>query len=106
SSVSATHPKENDRLGREITAKAKTARGPTAILLPLRGVSAIDAEGQPFWWPEADEALFESIRREHGRLENPPHGEQAPQVRLIELDAHINDPVFAETAARTLLELI
>jgi uncharacterized protein (UPF0261 family) len=88
-----TTPEENDRLGREIAEKASAARGPTAVLVPLRGVSAIDREGQPFWWPEADQALFQSLRNWIG-----------PQVRLIELDLHINDPEFATTAVKTLLE--
>lgn len=90
-----TTPEENDRLGKEIAHKASAARGPTAVLLPLRGVSAIDAEGKPFWWPEADHALFQSIRNWI-----------SPDVKLLELDLHINDPAFADTAARTLLELM
>jgi uncharacterized protein (UPF0261 family) len=90
-----TTPEENDRLGREIAQKASAAKGPTAVLVPRRGVSAIDREGQPFWWPEADAALFQSLRNWMG-----------PQVQLIELDLHINDPVFAETAVRTLLRLM
>jgi uncharacterized protein (UPF0261 family) len=90
-----TTPEENDRLGKEIAQKASAARGPTAVLVPLQGVSAIDRAGQPFWWPEADAALFQSLR-----------DWMSPQVRLIELDLHINDPTFAETAARTLLEMI
>jgi uncharacterized protein (UPF0261 family) len=87
-----TTPEENDRLGKEIAEKASAARGPTAVLVPLRGVSAIDREGQPFWWPEADQALFQSLRQW-----------MSPHVRLVELDLHINDPVFAEAAAATLL---
>jgi uncharacterized protein (UPF0261 family) len=90
-----TTPEENDRLGKEIAEKASAARGPTAVLVPLQGVSAIDRAGQPFWWPEADAALFQSLRNW-----------MSPQVRLIELDLHINDPTFAETAARTLLEMM
>jgi uncharacterized protein (UPF0261 family) len=90
-----TTPEENDRLGKEIAEKASAARGPTTVLVPLRGVSAIDREGQPFWWPEADAALFQSLRNWLG-----------PQVRLVELDLHINDPEFARTAAEMLLELI
>src|SRR6187401_1759148 len=57
-----TTPDENDALGKEIAHKASAARGPTAILVPRRGVSALDAEGKPFWWPEADRALFQSLR--------------------------------------------
>jgi uncharacterized protein (UPF0261 family) len=90
-----TTPEENDRLGKEIAEKASAARGPTAVLVPLRGVSAIDREGQPFWWPEADRALFQSLRNWVG-----------PQVQLVELDLHINDPQFAQAAAETLLRLM
>jgi uncharacterized protein (UPF0261 family) len=90
-----TTPEENDRLGKEIAHKASAARGPTALLIPLRGVSALDGVGQPFWWPEADRALFQSLRNWLG-----------PQVRLIELDLHINDPEFAQAAAETLLRML
>jgi uncharacterized protein (UPF0261 family) len=90
-----TTPAENDRLGKEIAEKASAATGPTALLLPLRGVSAIDRDGQPFWWPEADQALFQSIRNWVG-----------PQVKVIELDLHINDPEFARIAAETLLAMV
>jgi len=88
-----TTPEENDTLGKQLAERACAASGPTAILLPLRGVSALDAEGKAFWWPEADEALFQSIR-------NWVYG-----VELIELDCHINDPAFAAAAADTLLRL-
>jgi uncharacterized protein (UPF0261 family) len=90
-----TTPAENDQLGKEIAHKASAARGPTAVLVPLRGVSAIDKEGQPFWWPEADQALFQSLRNW-----------LSPSVRLLELDLHINDPDFARLAAETLLAML
>jgi uncharacterized protein (UPF0261 family) len=90
-----TTPEENDRLGKEIAQKASAARGPTAVLVPLRGVSAIDREGQPFWWPEADQALFQSLRHWI-----------SPHVRMQELDCHVNDAQFAQALARTLLELM
>jgi uncharacterized protein (UPF0261 family) len=90
-----TTPEENDQLGKEIAHKASAAKGPTAVLVPLKGVSAIDAEGKPFWWPEADQALFDSLRHW-----------MSPHVKVIELDMHINDPSFAEQAARTLLETL
>jgi uncharacterized protein (UPF0261 family) len=90
-----TTPEENDRLGKEIAQKASAARGATAVLVPLRGVSAIDREGQPFWWPEADQALFQSLRHW-----------MSPQVQLQELDLHINDPEFAQVTVRALTKLL
>jgi uncharacterized protein (UPF0261 family) len=89
-----TTPEENDRLGREIALKASAARGPTALLLPLRGVSGLDREGEPFWWPEADLALFQSVRNWI-----------SPSVRLIELELHVNDQEFARLAVGALLEM-
>jgi uncharacterized protein (UPF0261 family) len=90
-----TTPDENDQLGKEIAHKASAAKGPTAVLVPRRGVSAIDRDGQPFWWPEADAALFQSLRNW-----------MSPHVELLELDLHINDPAFAQAAADTLLRLM
>ncbi len=89
-----TTPEENDTLGKQLAERACAASGPTAILLPLRGVSALDAEGKAFWWPEADEALFQSIRN------------WVAGVEVIELDCHINDPAFATAAADTLMRLM
>ena len=86
---------EMDRLGKGIAEKTSAASGSTSVLVPLKGVSAIDAEGKPFWWPEADAALFQSVRNWI-----------APYVELLELDLHINDPAFAEACANKLLELI
>ena len=85
---------ECGKLGGEIAAKVDAAKGPASILLPLAGVSAIDKAGEAFDDPDAREALFEAIRRNNGETE------------VIELPFHINDPEFAEAAARRLIELI
>ena len=84
---------ENAQLGRMVAEKANAARGPVSIVLPLRGVSAIDAAGQPFYDAEADVALFDAIRR-HAR------------VKVVGLDAHINDPEFATGIVTEFLSLL
>lgn len=89
-----TTAEENRTLGEEIGRKAAKARGPVKIFLPLRGVSAIDCEGQPFDDPTAREELFAGIRAGCGDME------------VIEQDQHINDPAFAEAAANALLEML
>lgn len=91
-----TTAEENARLGQIIAEKANAARGPVSIVLPLRGVSAIDTAGQPFYNPEADTALFEAIRR-HARSDN---------LKIIEMEAHINDPEFAVRMAAELLKML
>lgn len=89
-----TTVEENRQLGEEIGRKVAAARGPTCVMLPLRGVSAIDCAGQSFDDPAAREALFQAIRLNHGNAE------------LLEMDAHINAPEFAAAAARRLLEFM
>jgi len=78
-------------LGREIGRKLAAARGPASILFPLRGVSAIDREGQPFDDPAARAEILRGLREMRG------------EVPLIELDLHVNDPAFADRAADELL---
>lgn len=90
-----TTPEESKKLGEIIGKKVSEAKGPTAVIIPKKGVSAIDAEGKPFYDPEADKALFEALK------ENVK-----PPVEFIELDLHINDPEYAEFVANKLLELI
>jgi uncharacterized protein (UPF0261 family) len=90
-----TTPEENAKLGEQIARKASAATGPVAIRVPLKGVSAIDAEGKVFWSPEADKALFDALRK-HCRK----------NVELVELDLHINDPDFANAAAAKLLAML
>lgn len=83
-------------LGRIIAEKLNQATGPASFFIPRKGVSMIDAEGQPFYNPEADRALFEALR----------DGLDREKVTLIELDLHINDPAFAASMSAHLLEMI
>ena len=90
-----TTPEENAELGREIGRKLSAATGPTVLFVPLKGVSMIDVEGQPFYDAAADEALRAGLRETlDGRVE------------LHEVDTDINDPAFATAMADRLHELI
>lgn len=91
-----TTPAENKTIGEWIVARLNRMEGPVRFLLPLSGVSAIDAPGQPFHDPEADKALFAAIRS--GWM-------AAPNRKLIEIDANINDPKFAASVADALREI-
>ena len=90
-----TNVEENQELGRILASKLNHARGPLKVLLPLRGISQLDSLGREFWWPEADQALFQTIR-----------DQLRPDIPVIELDANINDPEFADRAARELLQML
>jgi uncharacterized protein (UPF0261 family) len=89
-----TTPEECAELGRRIAAKLSAATGPTALFIPLRGVSLIDAEGQPFHDAGADAALFDAVRS------------VSDNVEVIEMDCNVNDEAFAEAMAVRLDELL
>lgn len=91
-----TNVEENIKVGRKIVEKLNSATGPTVMMLPLNGVSMIDAPGQPFYGKEENEALFNELRI----------GLNRDVVELIELNNHINDQEFAEAAAQKLLDLM
>lgn len=90
-----TTPDECAVIGRRIAEQLNRATGPVVLVLPLRGVSAIDAPGQPFHDPDADAALFASLRAHAGS-----------SVRIVDVDAHINDPEFARVLTSAMLELL
>ena len=91
-----TTPEECAELGRILARKLNAATGPTALFVPLRGVSMIAVEGQPFHDPAADEALFGALRETVDRS----------VVEVHELDTDVNDPAFALAVANRLHELI
>jgi uncharacterized protein (UPF0261 family) len=83
---------EGREIARRMAAQLNRAAAPVTVVLPLGGVSTIDAPGKPFHDPEADRALFEELR---ARL--------ASHVRVVEVDAHVNDPAFADVLVREML---
>jgi uncharacterized protein (UPF0261 family) len=91
-----TTAEENAELGRRIARKLNGAAGPTVLFIPLKGVSAIDVDGQPFRDAEADEALFAALR----------DGVDTSKVEVHEVDADVNDEAFATAMADRLHELI
>ena len=90
-----TSPAECRELGRRIGTKLSAARGPTALFVPLQGVSMIAVEGQPFHDAEADAALLEGL-----------HETLGPHVERHDVDTDVNDESFAVALADRLHELI
>jgi uncharacterized protein (UPF0261 family)/ABC-type branched-subunit amino acid transport system ATPase component len=83
-----TTPEENDRMGRWIGERLNQMDGVVRFFLPEGGVSALDAQGQPFWDAEADAALFNALERTVRQTGNR---------QLIRVKRNINDPEFAST---------
>lgn len=89
-----TDKAENRLLGKELAQKVSRSAA-AAILRPKKGISQVDAVGGVFHRPEIDQVLFDAIKE---------HADK--QVPVMEVDAHINDRAFAETAVKVLLNLV
>jgi uncharacterized protein (UPF0261 family) len=89
-----TNAKESAALGRLLGEKVSRSTGPTAVLLPLGGLSKYEADGGPFVDRQANAALFDAIR-DTLRADIPLH----------EVEANINDRTFADAVADAFLEL-
>jgi uncharacterized protein (UPF0261 family)/ABC-type branched-subunit amino acid transport system ATPase component len=81
-----TTAEENDRMGRWIGERLNQMDGVVRFFMPEGGVSALDAQRQPFWDPEADAALFKALERTVRQTGNR---------QLIRVKHNINDPEFA-----------
>ena len=90
-----TSEEENRQLAEIMARKLSRANGPVVVYIPLRGFSAVDASGQPFFDPAADRAFVEALKN------NLP-----ARIPVIEKESHINDPSFARELAQALLELL
>ena len=86
---------ENQKLGEIIAAKINQSTGPVTVLLPLKGISMLDAPGGKFWWPEADKALFDALKKN-----------LRGDIPVVEMDCNINDAAFADMCAKCLLDNI
>jgi uncharacterized protein (UPF0261 family) len=90
-----TNDEENKILGEQLADKINGATAPAVVLIPLRGISQIDAEGGIFYRPSTDKILFESLKKNLDK-----------KIDVIEVDAHINDDIFAKKLVDTLLSIL
>ena len=88
-----TTPEECAQLGRILAEKVNAYKCPVTVLLPTKAISIISASGQPFYDPDADQALFNAIKVN-----------LSPSIEMIEVDTEINAPEFSEACAQALLK--
>jgi len=90
-----TNIEENEEMGRIFAVKANAAKGPVAFLIPLKGVSILDGDGELFCDRAADQAMFDALK-ENLRAD----------IAVHEIDHNINDPAFSARAVEIMLDLI
>jgi uncharacterized protein (UPF0261 family) len=82
-----TNAEENRRFAEWIAERLNRSVSPLVVMIPENGISGLDALGQPFYDPVADQALFDELElRIH----------QNSGRRIVRLPYHVNDPEFAE----------
>jgi len=87
-----TTPEENTRMGRWIGERLNEMTGPVRFFLPEGGISAIDVQGQAFYDPAADKALFAALEETVRQTSNR---------KLVRVSSNINDPEFAAQVVST-----
>jgi uncharacterized protein (UPF0261 family) len=90
-----TNEAESKQLGAIVADKLSQAKGPTAVIIPARGFSALDAIGQPFYDPAADAAFVDELQRK-----------SPASISITVVDAHINDVAFAEAVVQNFSAMI
>jgi uncharacterized protein (UPF0261 family) len=95
----ATLPRLNDEefrlLGETVGKKLNRAVGPVKVLIPIRGFSSLDCQGNIFYDPIADRAFIDSLKSTLKKT-----------VEVKEIDAHINDEAFADRVANEFMDII
>jgi uncharacterized protein (UPF0261 family) len=90
-----TNIEENRRMGAIFADKLNRARGPLVVMVPMGGFSEVDSPGQPFWWPEADQAFVDGLKEC-----------LRPEIPLEISDRDVNHPEFSAKVAERLLDLL
>lgn len=90
-----TNVAENIEMGQVFVKHLNRATGPVEVLIPLKGVSILDGDGELFCDREADQALFDTLK---SGLSN--------QIKITEVDCAINDPEFADLAVNIFEQML
>jgi uncharacterized protein (UPF0261 family) len=86
---------EGTALGRMIAERLADAAGPVHVVVPARGFSLVDAEGGELHDPAADRAFIDALR-----------DALRTDIAYEEVDAHVDDPAFADLVADRYLTLV
>lgn len=90
-----TNEEENKKLGRLLASKVNASKAFTSVVIPTAGLSQIDAKGEDFYQPFTNQVLFEEIRKNVKK-----------EIKVIDIQAHINEKEFSIYLVKELLACI
>jgi len=94
-SLVGTTPEEMGCIAGVMAKKLNRAKGNLVVMIPLQGLSMYCHPGEALYDPERDAAFFNTFKKA-----------LFPHIRVIEVDAHINDPGFADRAVEELIAMM
>jgi uncharacterized protein (UPF0261 family) len=90
-----TTPEENAQMGEIFAEKLNMATGPVAVFVPMGGFSEVDFPDKPFWWPEANQAFLDALKK---KLRS--------DIPVVVSDKDVNHPEFSGMVASKLIEFL
>ncbi len=88
-------PEQMRESAQTMVERLNRALGPTLVVLPLRGFTDPNRAGGVMWGPEGNQAMIDTLK-----------AELRPEVPVISVDAHINDPEFADVITDCMARLL
>lgn len=91
----ATTQEEKEMVGKVMAEKLNKSVGPTAVVIPLQGLSEWDRPGEAYYDPDGIIAFTKAFKKK-----------VRPEIKVIELDAHLNDKSFSDTVLSLFDEMV
>ncbi len=90
-------PEEMCQAARAMIVPLNQALGPTLVVLPGKGISDLGSRiaGREMWQPAGNQAMIDVLQ-----------AELRPEVPVILVEAHVNDPEFADIMTDSMAQLI
>jgi len=86
---------ELEEVANEFARKLNSAKGPVRIVVPMKGWSSVDVPGNPTYDPEQDKVFVNQLR-----------SLLRQDIPIIEVDANMEDPAFAQKILEEALEIL
>ncbi len=81
-------------IAKEFARKLNGSKAPVKVIVPMQGWSSVDTKGNPTYDPEEDRIFVETLR---AKLD--------PRIKIIEIDANMEDSAFSQQVIKSALEL-
>ncbi len=89
------NPDELKAVAEIFAEKLNLAKGPVKMIIPQKGWSGVDRPGQPTYDPAEDRVFIDTLK---ARLN--------PQIEILEVDANMEEPQFAQAVINLALKIL